>query len=111
MKIWSLVFFAELTILLLTRNGRDFLWWLIFGDAFHRGRCITLINGLEEVVQARAVIRARNNSEYTMYVHDKEGGRTRSVPVNARGITWVYGWSGCDVDALRAQAALLRSAA
>lgn len=100
-------------IITLTREGRDFFWWIVFGDAVFRGRRVTFVDGLEEVVQARAAIRTLHNGERVMLVRFEHSGspRTNSLRVNEHGITWCYGWSGRDVDALRAQAALIRSAA
>ena len=106
-----LVFLTELTIFALVREVRDVVWSWLFGDVLFRGRRITFVNVLEDVVQARATLRAWDNNKHVVYLRyrtAKGNQHSAVVPVNARGITWVYGWSGR--DALRAQAALVRSA-
>jgi hypothetical protein len=108
-----LVFLTELAIFALVREVRDVAWSWLFGDVLFRGRRITFVDASEDVVQARVSLRASHNDEHVLYLHYRTAkGQFHgvAVPVNARGITWVYGWNGRDVDALRAQAALVRSA-
>jgi len=58
-----LVFLTELTIFALVREVRDVVWSWLFGDVLFRGRRITFVNVLEDVVQARATLRAQHTPE------------------------------------------------
>lgn len=90
----------SLELLALLTIGRDFVWWLVWGDSCHPGRKVTFIR--IDIQQKQHAVNGRASTKDGNKIYVKYGeGAIAAVKASDRGVTWCYGWKGPQVDALR----------